>query len=78
MDLNQEGVIRPFMFETQHSSASGEEAIAVDKETQEKIKGETFARSQLGNCEWCSFGNRHEMPSENKNLCFQEMNLLGD
>ena len=78
MDLNQEGVIRPFMFETQHSSASGEEAIAVDKETQEKIKGETFARSQLGNCEWCSFGNCHEMPSENKNLCCQEMNLLGD
>ena len=54
MDLNQDGVIRPFMFETQHSSASGEEAIAVDEETQEKIKGETFTRSQLGNREWCS------------------------
>ena len=78
MDLNQDGVIRPFMFETQHSSASGEEEIAVDEETQEKIKGETFTRSQLGNREWFSCGNCHEMPSENKNLCFQEMNFLGD
>ena len=47
MDLNQDGVIRPFMFETQHSSASGEEAIAVDEETQEKIKGETFTTWKL-------------------------------
>ena len=78
MDLNQDGVIRPFIFETQHSLASGEEAIAVDEETQEKIKGETFTRSQLGSCEWCSFGNCHEMPSENKNLCCQKMNLLSD
>ena len=78
MDLNQDGVIRPFIFETQHSLASGEEAIAVDEETQEKIKGETFTRSQLGNCEWCSFGNCYEMLSENKNLCCQKMNLLGD
>ena len=38
MDLNQDGVIRPFIFETQHSSASGEEEIAVDEETQEKYK----------------------------------------
>ena len=44
MDFNQDGIIRPFIFETQHSSASGEEANAVDEGTQEKIKGETSTR----------------------------------
>ena len=37
LDLNPDGVIRPFMFEPQHSSSSGEEEISVDKETQEEI-----------------------------------------
>ena len=78
MDFNQDGVIRPFIFETQHSSASGEEANAVDEGTQGKIKGETSTRRRLVNCEWCSCGNCYEMPSENKNICCQEMNLLGD
>ena len=43
MDFNQDGVIRPFIFETQHSSVSGEEN-AVDEGTQGKIKGETSTR----------------------------------
>ena len=31
LDLNPDGVIRPFMFELQHSSSSGEEEISVEK-----------------------------------------------
>ena len=54
LDLNPDGVIRPFMFEPQHSSSSGEEEISVDKETQEEIQEETSTRSRLGNREWCS------------------------
>ena len=34
LDLNPDGVIRPFMFEPQHSSSSGEGEIFVDEETQ--------------------------------------------
>ena len=33
LDLNPDGVIRPFMFEPQHSSSSGEGEIFVDEET---------------------------------------------
>ena len=48
LDLNPDGVNRPFMFEPQHSS--GEEEISVDVETQEEIQGETSTRTRLGNC----------------------------
>ena len=44
MDFNQDGVIRPFIFETQHSSSSGEEENAVDEGTRRKMKGETSTR----------------------------------
>ena len=69
LDLNPDGVIRPFMFEPQHSSSSGEEEISVDKETQEEIQEETSTRS-------CS--NCQEMPTENECICCQEMDVLGD
>ena len=49
LDLNPDGVNRPFMFEPQHSSSSGEEEISVDVETQEEIQGETSTRTRLGN-----------------------------
>ncbi|XP_058957973.2 P2X purinoceptor 7-like [Pocillopora verrucosa] len=78
LDLNPDGVIRPFMFEPQHSSSSGEEEISVDKETQEEIQEETSTRSRLGNREWCSYGNCQEMPTENECICCQEMDVLGD
>ena len=78
LDLNPDGVIRPFMFEPQHSSSSGEEEISVDKETQEEIQEETFTRSRLGNREWCSCGNCQEMPTENECICCQEMDVLSD
>ena len=77
LDLNPDSVIRPFMFEPQHSSSSGEE-ISVDKETQEEIQEETSTRSHLGNHEWCSCSNCQEMPTENECVCCQEMNVLGD
>ena len=78
MDLNPDGVIRPFMFKPQHSSSSGEEEISVDEETQEEIQEETSSRSRLGYRECCSCGNCQEMPSENECLCRQEMNVQGD
>ena len=37
LDLNPDRVVRPFMFEPQHSSSSGEE-IFVDEETQQEIQ----------------------------------------
>ena len=53
LDLNPDGVIRPFMFEPQHSSSSGEGEIFVDEETRD-IQGETSTHTRLGNREWCS------------------------
>ena len=47
MDFNQDGVIRPFIFETQHSSSSGEEENAVDEGTQGKIKGVAAAKRAI-------------------------------
>ena len=43
LDLNPDSVIRPFMFEPQHSSSSGEEEISVDKETQEDTRRNIYA-----------------------------------
>ena len=57
LDLNPDGVIRPFMFEPQHSSSSGEGEIFVDEETQRYTRGNTrveSTHSRLGNREWCS------------------------
>ena len=64
MDLNPDGVIRPFIFEPQHSSSLGEEEISVDEETQKEIQEETSSRSRLVYRECCSCGNCQEMPSE--------------
>ena len=38
LDLNPDGVIRPFMFELQHSSSSGEEEISVEKKLRKRYK----------------------------------------
>ena len=56
LDLNPDSVIRPFMFEPQHSSSSGEEEISVDEETQEDIQREPSTRPRPGNREWSSCG----------------------
>ena len=66
LDLNPDSVIRPFMFEPQHSSSSGEEEISVDEETQEDIQRELSTCSRPGNREWCFCGNCQEMTKENE------------
>ena len=43
LDLNPDGVIRPFMFEPQHSSSSGEGEIFVDEETQRYTRRNIYA-----------------------------------
>ena len=48
------------------------------KKLRKSIKGETSTRSRVGNGGWCSCGNCRKITSENKNLCCQEMNLLGN
>ena len=60
LDLNPDGVIRPFMFEPQHNSSSGEEEISVDEETQEEIEEETSTRSRLGCQEMNVLGDTYQ------------------
>ena len=43
LDLNPDGVIRPFMFEPQHSSSSGKGEIFVDEETQRYTRRKIYA-----------------------------------
>ena len=38
LDLNPDGVIRPFVFEPQHSSSSGEEETSVEKKLRKQCK----------------------------------------
>ena len=45
LDLNPDGVIRPF--EPQHISSSGEDEISVDEETQDEIQEETSSAHVL-------------------------------
>ena len=66
LDLNPDGVIRPFMFEPQHSSSSGEGEIFVDEETQRYTRRNIYALTS-----WKSWvvllarGDCQEMPTEN-------------
>ena len=81
LEIESDGVIRPFMFEPQHGTSSEDESdsnmVQDPPEAVEYTTDET-TRSRLGNRNWCTCTNCQVMPSETESICCQEMNVLGD
>ena len=81
LEIESDGVIRPFMFEPQHGTSSEDESdanMAQDPPEALEYTADETTRSRLGNRDWCTCTNCQVMPSETESICCQEMNVLGD
>ena len=81
LEIESDGVIRPFMFEPQHGTSSEDESdsnMAQDPPEAVEYTTDETTRSRLGNRDWCTCINSQVMLSETESICCQEMNVLGD
>ena len=81
LEIESDGVIRPFMFEPQHGTSSEDESDSNMVQDPQEAVEYTFdetTRSHLGNRDWRTCTNCQVMPSETESICCQEMNVLGD
>ena len=81
LEIESDGVIRPFMFEPQHGTSSEDESdsnMAQDPPEAVEYTTDETTRSRLGNRDWCTCTNCQVTLSQMESICCQEMNVLGD
>ena len=85
LEIESDGVIRPFMFKPQHGTSSEDDSDSnTARDLPEAVTSNAngddseTARSHLGNRDWCTYANCQVMLSETESLCCQEMNVLKD
>ena len=79
LEIESDGVIRPFMFEPQHGTSSEDESdsnMAQDPPEAVEYTTDETTRSRLGNRDWCTCTNCQVMLCETESICCQEMNFL--
>ena len=81
LEIEADGVIRPFMFEPQRDTSEEDESDSnVTQEPPEAVEStaDGAIQSRLGRHNWCIRTNCQGMPTETESLCCQEMDVLGD
>ena len=79
LEIESDGVIRPFMFEPQHGTSSEDESdsnMAQDPPEAVEYTTDETTGSRLGIRDWCTWTNCQVMLSETESICCQEMNFL--